>query len=311
MPTRPLPPSSRPVPDRRRRASGAAVMETAREETAAGRGRVEAHARISARLWKALGAHLKAHGITAPSVRIVWVTLMTRVPPWGARISRREIAAESDLDLRTTRYALDTLEELHLLGIERTTGGWHGTTNKYTMIPPPGHVEKAAPAGGGPAGDATTDAPPRELVERYALDRGIAADTVASLPAAEQWELLRRGGFAEPAAAPAVEDDRDTVAPVETAEQAAARMVREFHARFREDLVHVPLERELVVARGLLRQHGPEAWEIASRALVSLAALVRSGGRVPYTFLYLRPHLERAGGRWVEPEKPDPPGRRN
>lgn len=95
----------------------------------------------------------------------------------------------------------------------------------------------------------------------------------------------------------------------------AARMVIEFHRFVRGVPDHVsvaPTRGELVLARGLLEEHGARAWELVAEAVRILARQQERTGVVAATFLYLRPHLYRVGASWPgqEPRPPDPRGRR-
>jgi hypothetical protein len=102
----------------------------------------------------------------------------------------------------------------------------------------------------------------------------------------------------------------EAVRSEETAEDAAKRMLREFHAVVRGVADYdVRIGAELTLARGLLETHRAHAWVLVSAAVRSLLRYQERSGNVAHTFLFLRPHLIAAGARWPGQEGRPPPGR--
>jgi hypothetical protein len=232
---------------------------------------------------------------------MVWVALKAIVPPWGRRVSRAEVAVLAGVHHRTARRAIDRLEEAGLIGVDRTGGGAHGSTNTIRMVSRP--ADESEPA--------LVDAPPEvfqgpEISTPVVATQSPSEDALRAVYPGDldalddetRRQLVRHYGLedAPPESTAAPQDARPDHAALHSE---AERMVREFHDHVRKDVAHLPLVREIRRAQGLLAVHGSAAWPIVQRACTALmkAGLAERAG----TFLYLGPWVTRAGGRWVTP----------
>lgn len=150
------------------------------------------------RVYREMWTSPQVLALTPAEVRVL-VYLGTRAPPnVGVRISSGRLARELQLDERTARRALDELEELRFLDIERTSGGARGETNRYYLLP----WEQAAVrvrvsrTKKGQAGASPTPAVPEantsevNAIEAGALDGAALRDLL---------ERLQDQGFEDPA----------------------------------------------------------------------------------------------------------------
>lgn len=273
--------------------------------------------------WRVVGSELVEHAVyqsLSPTQQQLLIHLdVICHPSWGKQLSAKDMAGRTGRNERTCRKNARVLEELGLIEIERQGGGSHNAKNRYFVchrdakgriqlpssisprVPGTGKPPRVAPAAAPDPLRPPTPAPalrdPR-LTDQVLEQLGYpAADIDAYLAAdPERGPRLVREAEREGLIAPAT-----PAAPATATREDAERVVREWCAVWR--IGRDPLTSEVNLARSLLQHSGSDAWPFIVAAQQRLVDQRNRGrGQVPWSMLYLVPHLEAVGARFRRPE---------